>query len=252
VEDAPRRTSTPPVIGITCYEEDAAWGNWRTTAAVLPARYVRSLERAGAMPVLIPPQQLDASEAVQLLGHLDGLVVAGGNDIAPRLYGEDPHPETVVAAGERDHLELAVVTAAAEAEVPTLAICRGLQVMNVARGGTLIQHLPDVVGHEEHSPTPGAFGVHEVGVEDGTRLAALLSWRRARVPTHHHQAVGSLGDSLVASAYADDKVIEAVEDPGLPFFLGVQWHPEAGEDPALFEALVAAARARATERTSVG
>lgn len=235
---------TRPVIGITCYEEPARWGSWDTVAALVPASYVRSLERAGAMPLLVPPQTLTPEEADELVGRLDGLVIAGGNDVDPTFYGAPAHARTEVAGGPRDSLELAAVGAAVGAELPTLAICRGLQVLNVARGGTLIQHLPDVVGHEGHSPTPGSFGAHEIHIAAGSRLASLLSWGDADVPTHHHQAIDALGTGLTVSATADDGTIEAVEDATVPFLIGVQWHPEAGDDPALFEALVDAARTR--------
>ena len=242
---AEREGAGRPVIGVTCYEEEASWGSWRTVAALLPVSYVRNLENAGAIPVLLPPQHLTALEAEHLVARLDGIVIAGGNDMAPSYYGEASHEQTVVAGGQRDELELKTITAAAEAAVPTLAICRGLQILNVARGGSLVQHLPDVVGHEGHSPTPGDFGEHVVKIEPGSKLASLLAWESAGVPTHHHQGIGELGRGLTPSAYAEDGVIEAVEDTTVPFLVGVQWHPEAGGDPSLFEALVAAARQRA-------
>lgn len=237
-----------PIIGISCYEEEAAWGSWRRPAALLPVSYVRSIEGAGAIPVLIPPQRLSAREAAHLLSRLDGLVVAGGNDVDPGYYGAEAHGETVVAGGGRDALELATLAAASESGLPTLAICRGLQVLNVARGGSLIQHLPDVVGHGDHSPVSDGYGDHVVALESGSKLASLLSWTKGPVPTHHHQAIDRLGAGLVASAHAPDGVVEAVEDPSLPFLVGVQWHPEAGSDPSLFEALVAAAGERALGR----
>ncbi|MHB1986988.1 MAG: gamma-glutamyl-gamma-aminobutyrate hydrolase family protein [Acidimicrobiales bacterium] len=240
-----------PVVGITCYEEKAQWGNWDTLAALVPASYVRAVERAGGIAVLIPPQAVTPLEAASLVQRLDGLVAAGGSDVDPSLYGAEVHEQTVVAGGARDGLELATITAAGANAVPTLAVCRGLQVLNVARGGTLIQHLPDVVGHDRHSPVPDDFGEHEVHLEAGSRIASLLAWEAARVPTHHHQAIGELGHGLTASAYADDGVIEAVEDTTLPFLVGVQWHPEAGKDPALFEALVDAARERALMRNEL-
>jgi putative glutamine amidotransferase len=241
-----------PVVGVTCYEEEAEWGSWREEAALLPLSYVRAVERAGGIPVLVPPQRLSPEEAAVLVGRLDGLVVAGGPDVDPARYGADAHEATVVARGERDALELAAVHAIVAGEVPTLAICRGLQVLNVARGGTLVQHLPDRVGHDGHSPVAAGYGRHEVHVAAGSQLARLVPWRSAEVPTHHHQAIDRLGDGLVASARADDGVIEAVEDPSVPFLVGVQWHPEAGKDPALFEALLAAARERAALRGSGG
>lgn len=230
-----------PLIGITCYEEEAAWGRWRQPAALLPARYVRALEGVGATCLLVPPQHLSRDEAAELCRRLDGLVVAGGNDVAPAHYGEEPHPATIVASGARDELELELVALASERALPTLAICRGMQVLNVARGGNLIQHLPDVVGHEGHSPTPGTHSSHRVRVRAGSRLAAALGWTEGEVPTHHHQAVGELGKGLRAVATAEDGTVEALEDDGLPFMVAVQWHPEVADDPSLFAALVAAA-----------
>lgn len=238
-----------PVIGITCYEEEATWSSWRRVAALLPVSYIRAIERAGGIPVLLPPQLVTAEDADRLIERLDGLVVAGGDDVEPSRYGHEPHRATVVAGGERDALELSAVGAAMDGGLPTLAICRGIQVLNVARGGTLIQHLPDVVGHDRHSPTPGTHGTHEVRVEAGTRLSEVLGWVSADVPTHHHQAVGELGRGLTPAAFAEDGIVEAVEDQGVPFLIGVQWHPEVGEDPALFEGLVAAARERLATRT---
>jgi putative glutamine amidotransferase len=243
--------STRPVIGVTCYEEQAAWGSWHRQAALLPASYVRAVEAAGGSVLLLPPQRLSPEEAVDLVSRLDGLVLAGGNDVDPALFGEDPHPKTVVAKGERDALELATLEAAVSGCLPTLAICRGLQVLNVARGGTLIQHLPDVVGHNEHSPEPDGYGEHLVHLEEGSRLSSLVSWESARVPTHHHQGIGMIGEGLVASAHAEDGVVEALEDTSMPFLLGVQWHPEAGEDHELFVGLTKAASERARSKEPV-
>lgn len=240
--------SKRPVIGITCSEEEASWGAWQRPAALLPASYVRAVESAGGLPVLLPPQPLSAEEAAELLARLDGLIVSGGNDVAPTYYGEEPHRETVVASGARDDLELAAVSAAIESELPLLAICRGLQVLNVARGGSLIQHLPDVVGHGEHSPIRDGYGAHEVAIAAGSKLASLLSWERGPVPTHHHQGIARVGEGLRPSAHASDGLVEALEDDSLPFLVGVQWHPEVGEDPALFVGLVEAARQRASKR----
>ncbi len=241
-----------PVVGVTCYEETASFGSFELTAALLPARYVRALERAGASVLILPPQHLAPDETAELCARIDGLVVAGGADIDPARYGADAHPETVVAGGARDALELGLVEAAAETTLPTLAICRGLQVLNVARGGSLLQHLPDVLGHDLHSPVRNGYADHDVRLVPGSRLASLLGSGEAGVPTHHHQAIDVLGEGLVATAHADDGVIEAVEDPSLPFLLGVQWHPEVGQDPSLFEALVAAAAERSSSRGSVG
>jgi len=233
--------STRPVIGITAYEETATWNQWSALASLLPARYVQSVESAGGMPLLIPVQDLSVDDARTLLGRLDGVIVSGGPDVNPDRYGQVPHPKTGHPRDRRDEIEATLLEAATTVEVPTLAICRGLQVLNVLRGGTLLQHLPDVVGHGGHVPDPRGHGAHSVRVEPGTLLAELVGWEHADVPTHHHQAVDRLGEGLVATAWAEDGTVEGVEDRSVPFLVGVQWHPEAGEDVSLFRGLVAAA-----------
>lgn len=233
--------SARPLIGITAYEEMASWNQWHARASLLPARYVRSVEAAGGLPVLIPVQALSLEDARRLLSRLDGVILSGGPDVNPVRYGAAPHVSTSEPRDERDELEATLIGAVSTGAIPTLAICRGLQVLNVERGGTLVQHLPETVGHSGHSPTPGEHGVHEVRVEPGTLLADSLGWARAGVPTHHHQAIARLGEGLVATAWAEDGTIEAVEDRSVPFLLGVQWHPEAGEDLSLFRALISAA-----------
>jgi gamma-glutamyl-gamma-aminobutyrate hydrolase PuuD len=241
--------SNRPVIGITAYEEQAVWNQWDARASLLPASYVRSVEAAGGLAMLIPVQQLSGEDARELLTRLDGVVLSGGPDVNPSRYGADRNARTGASRDERDGVELSLVEAAVAGALPTLAICRGLQVLNVARGGTLVQHLPDVVGHGEHSPVANGHGVHDVRVEPGTLLADAVDWERAGVPTHHHQAIDRLGGGLVVTAWADDGTIEAVEDRSVPFLIGVQWHPEAGTDLSLFRALVAAAaRASAVTR----
>lgn len=216
-----------------------SWGVWRQPAALIPLAYVRAIERAGGRPLLVPP----SDEAVEeTLAVLDALLVSGGPDIDPRLYGQDPHPETTGVREERDRGELALLTAALERDLPVLAVCRGSQLLNVARGGDLVQHLPDVVGDEKHKHTPGAFADHEVDVDPAARLGTLVG-DRAPVKSHHHQGFGRLGNGLVATAWAEDGTVEALEDPSRRFALGVLWHPEEGEDAALFRALVAEARA---------
>ena len=216
-----------------------SWGVWRQPAALIPLAYVRAIERAGGRPLLVPP----SDEAVEeTLAVLDALLVSGGPDIDPRLYGQDPHPETTGVREERDRGELALLTAALERDLPVLAVCRGSQLLNVARGSDLVQHLPDVVGDEKHKHTPGAFADHEVDVDPAARLGTLVG-DRAPVKSHHHQGFGRLGNGLVATAWAEDGTVEALEDPSRRFALGVLWHPEEGEDAALFRALVAEARA---------
>ena len=223
-----------PVIGITTYVTAASWSYWNRDAALIPADYVEAVERAGGRPLLVPPSE----EAIEeTLDALDALIFSGGADLDPELYGQEPHPETAGVRGDRDRAELALLTAALERDMPVLAICRGSQILNVARGGDLLQHLPDVVGDEKHKHTPGTFADHDVTVERGTRLASLLG-DRAPVKSHHHQGFGRLGDGLQVTAHAEDGTIEAVEATDRRFTLGVLWHPEAGEDMKLFEALV--------------
>jgi gamma-glutamyl-gamma-aminobutyrate hydrolase PuuD len=229
-----------PVIGITAYAEPAVrWGVWEVPAAVVPLAYVRQVEAAGGRPLLVPPS-LDAIE--ETLDVLDGLLFSGGSDIDPGEYGQEAHPETNGIRPERDRAELVLLTAALERDLPLLAVCRGSQVLNVVRGGDLVQHLPEVVGDEKHKHTPGTFADHEVDVKEGTRLRALLG-ERAPVKSHHHQGFGRVGEGLVETAWAEDGTLEAVEDPDKRFAVGVLWHPEEGEDAALFDALVAEARA---------
>ncbi|MDF5752650.1 gamma-glutamyl-gamma-aminobutyrate hydrolase family protein [Spongiactinospora sp. TRM90649] len=226
-----------PVIGITCYVEQAAFGAWDLRSAVLPYEYVEHVERAGGVPVVIPP----SGAAESLIDRLDGLIVAGGGDIDPVRYGRPLHPRTTAVRAFRDEAELALTRAALRARLPYLGICRGLQVLNVALGGTLCQHLPDVVGHTRHAPAPGSFGVMPVYPIPGTLVSKIVS--PGDVHHYHHQAVADLAAGLTASAYADDGSVEAVELEEHPFTIAVQWHPERGEDPSLFAALVAAASA---------
>jgi putative glutamine amidotransferase len=231
-----------PLVGITTYVTPARFGAWDEETALVPASYVHAVERAGGRPLLVPPSEQGVEET---LDAVDGLIFSGGSDLDPELYGQDPHPETHGVVEERDRAELALLAAALERDLPVLAICRGSQVLNVARGGDLVQHLPDLVGHEEHKHTPGVFADHDVSVEHGTRLASLLG-DRTHVKSHHHQGFGRLGEGLRVAAHAEDGAVEAVEDPSRRFALGVLWHPEAGEDLKLFEALVLeAARCRA-------
>ena len=228
------------MIGITAYAEPAVrWGVWEVPAAVVPLAYVRQVEAAGGRPLLLPPSLEGIEETLDVL---DGLLFSGGSDIDPGEYGQDAHPETNGIRPERDRAELALLTAALDRDLPLLAVCRGSQVLNVARGGDLVQHLPEVVGDEKHKHTPGTFADHEVDVKEGTRLGALLG-ERAPVKSHHHQGFGRIGERLVETAWAEDGTLEAVEDPDKRFAVGVLWHPEEGEDAALFDALVAEARA---------
>ena len=233
-----------PIIGITTYAEQARWGVWDSPAALIPLAYVHAVERAGGRPLLVPSSE----EAIEeTLDALDGLLLSGGSDIDPELYGAEAHPETNGVRPERDRAEIALLRAALERDMPVLAVCRGSQVLNIARGGDIVQHLPEVVGDEKHKHTPGVFGDHDVDLVPGTRLQRVLG-DRAPVKSHHHQGYGSLGEGLQEAARADDGTIEAIEDPSRRFALGVLWHPEEGEDFALFGELVDEARGYREER----
>lgn len=236
-----------PLIGITAYAEpEVRWGAWELPAALIPLAYVEAIERAGGRALLVPPSEDGIEET---LDALHGLLFSGGSDLDPETYGQQPHRETTGIRSDRDRGELALLTAALDRDLPVLAVCRGSQLLNVARGGDLVQHLPDVVGDERHKHTPGVFGEHDVTVEQDSRLGSLLG-ARAPVKSHHHQGFGRLGGGLVPTAYAEDGTLEALEDPTKRFALGVLWHPEAGEDAALFAALVEQAREYRASRLS--
>jgi putative glutamine amidotransferase len=233
-----------PVIGITTYLTSARFGAWEEDAALVPAAYVRAVEAAGGRALLVPPSTDGIGET---LDRLDGLLFSGGSDLDPELYGQESHPETNGIVPQRDEGELALLRAALERDMPVLAVCRGSQVLNVALGGDLVQHLPDVVGDDKHKHTPGAFADHDVDVLAGTRIQRVLG-DRAPVKSHHHQGYGRLGEGLQEAARAEDGTIEALEDPSRRFAVGVLWHPEAGEDFALFAELVAEAASYRKER----
>ncbi len=239
-----------PQVGISTYGEPARWGPWDRPAALVPMSYPEAVAAAGGVPVLLPP--LPGIE--EALSRLDALVLPGGGDIDPAAYGADPHPLTERVYPGRDRAERALLAAALAAGIPVLAICRGLQIVNVSRGGTLRQHLPDDVGHHDHGPVAGAYGSHPVRIAADSLLGRILGppgadgQVRTAVPTYHHQAIDRLGRGLVATAWADDGTIEAVQpDPAsngeTGFLLAVQWHPEAGDDLRLFEALITKAGA---------
>jgi putative glutamine amidotransferase len=233
-----------PVVGITTYVEPARWGAWELEAALIPFAYVQAVERAGARPLLVPPSDEGVEETLDVL---DGLLLSGGSDLDPETYGAEAHPATSGLRPERDRAELALLEGALARDMPVLAVCRGFQVLNVACGGDLVQHLPEVVGDEKHREVPGTFSEHPVRIEDGSKLGAVLG-DSAPVMSSHHQGVGTVGRGLREVAWADDGTIEGLEDPERRFALGVLWHPEAGEDMKLFEALVAEARAYRDER----
>jgi gamma-glutamyl-gamma-aminobutyrate hydrolase PuuD len=222
-----------PVIGITTYLTPAAWGAWELDAALVPASYVRAVARAGGAPLLVPP----GASYEETLDAVDGLIFSGGSDLDPELYGEQAHPETNGWVRERDDFELGLMEAALARDVPLLAICRGSQVLNVALGGDLEQHVPDRVQSDVHKETPGVFADHDVAVLPDTTLSSIIG-ERTEVKSHHHQGYGELGSGLREAARAPDGTVEALEDPTRRFTVGVLWHPEEGEDLALFEALV--------------
>jgi putative glutamine amidotransferase len=227
-----------PLIGLTTYREEAAWGVWRQRADVLPTQYAAAVEATGGVPVLLPPVgQAGAADAV--VARLDGLVISGGADVDPDRYGEEPHPRTAGWRPDRDAWESALLDAADAAGLPVLGVCRGMQVMAVHAGGVLEQHVPDLVEHEQHSPGGDEFGAIEVTTVPGTRISGLVGGRLS-VNCHHHQSVRT-HPGFDAVAHAADGTLEAMEAPGERFCLGVQWHPETAADVGLLAGLVRAA-----------
>lgn len=237
--------SESPLIGVTTYLEQAQTGVWDVPASFLPKVYIDAVTDAGGIAVLLPPQPASESTARTLLSALDGLIVSGGADVDPRRYGQSPHERTGAPRTDRDDWEDHLLTAAIALDLPFLGICRGAQMLNVALGGTLVQHLPDVVGSDAYQPAPAQFGEAEASVAPGSRLAALLGDHGDPLPIHvyHHQALDEVAPGLRVTARTEDGVIEAVELTTVPFGLGVQWHPEENAaDRRLFAGLVDAAR----------
>lgn len=235
-----------PLIGITSYREDAAWGVWRLKADLLPTQYAAAVEAAGGVPVLLPPAtpDRDRSEAAAVVAaRLDGLVISGGADVEPARYDAEPHPRTTIWREDRDAWELALLSEAERLALPVLGVCRGMQVMAVHAGGRLDQHVPDLVDHDQHNPGADAYGAMEVRISEGTRIQSLVG-SRLTVNCHHHQSVAE-HPGFTASAFAADGTLEAMELPGPRFCLGVQWHPETAADTGLFAGLVAAAEQHA-------
>ncbi|HEY2213428.1 MAG TPA: gamma-glutamyl-gamma-aminobutyrate hydrolase family protein [Acidimicrobiales bacterium] len=245
---------TIPLIGISTYVADTAWNNWERRSAVLPESYYELVASAGGRPMLLPPPHTSpagpGSGATEVIQALDGLILTGGGDVDPEAYGEVPDPTVGGVNPVRDESERALLAAALAADLPVLAICRGLQVLNVELGGTLHQNLPDVIGSLTHRAAPLVFGEVAVSTDPDTRANAVFG-ANPTVLCSHHQSIDQLGRGLVATARATDGVIEAVELPSARFVLGVQWHPEEGRDQRPFAALVAAATAYRESRTAI-
>ena len=238
------RRSSAPVIGLTTALEQAKTGVWNVPASFLPKAYIQAVNRAGGIALLLPPQPVDSTIANRVLDGLDGLIVTGGKDVDPARYGQPAHPETDTPRTDRDEWEDALLRAAIARELPFLGICRGLQMLNVALGGTLHQHLPDVIGSTRFNSGYGEYSENEVEVGAGTKTAELLNGDAAlSVHSYHHQAVDELADGLTVAARSDDGTVQAVELKGVPFGVAVQWHPEGNpDDVRLFAGLVDAAR----------
>jgi putative glutamine amidotransferase len=243
-------SSARPIVGLTTYLQQAQTGVWDVRASFLPAIYIDGVTMAGGIPLLLPPQPVDAEIAGRVLDSLDGLVLTGGRDVDPAMYGQQAHPATDAPARDRDAWEFTLLQEALRRGLPVLGICRGAQVLNVALGGTLHQHVPDVVGHIRHQQGNAVFNTSAIQTVPGTRLAALLG-ESTEAQCYHHQAIAELGQGLLASAWDPDGVIEGIEMPGAPFVLAVQWHPEERlDDLRLFAAVVGAAASYMTEKVN--
>jgi putative glutamine amidotransferase len=229
-----------PLIGVCAAIEPASFGVWKDEpATLLPLSYSRAIHGAGAMMAMLPPDRRAAEDPGELLDRIDGLVLAGGADIDPDAQGVEAHPETVGTNPDRDRFEIALALGALERGIPLLGVCRGMQILNVACGGTLDQHIPETLGHEIHRPTPGSWAEHEVRLEPGSLAARAAGADSLTVKSHHHQGIERVADDLAASAWAtDDESVEAIEAPGDGFVLGVLWHPEENTDDRVIPALI--------------
>ena len=237
---------TQPVIGLTTYLTRGQMTTYDAVMAVLPAHYVEGVVRAGGTAVLLPPQVLTSGEATEIISRLDGLIISGGEDVNPRLYGQVPGPHTEEPADIRDASESALLTAALERGLPLLGICRGAQMLNVHLGGTLHQHLPDVVGHHRYQVGDGLFHPEEMSLEPGSLIASIYRHTTATGMVYHHQGIDRVAPGLSVTARGFDRVVQAVEIDGHPFGLAVQWHPEENlQDLVVFEALVQASQRKA-------
>ncbi len=233
-----------PVIGLTSYRQRGQTGVWDTEMAMLPAFYLEGVTRAGGIAVILPPQQVNSEDARNLLAGLDGLVITGGRDVEAARYGHESHEKAEKPDRLRDLLEDELITAAIQMKLPFLGICRGAQMLNVNRVGTLIQHLPDVVGDNRYLQGGGNFAHMQMSVREGSLLSSIVGEQVDNAALYHHQAIDEPGEGLQVVAYSPDGIVQAVEVEGHPFGLAVQWHPEQTlEDLRLFEALIAAANA---------
>jgi putative glutamine amidotransferase len=234
-----------PTIGITMARVEATWGVWNQTAAVLPFAYVTAVQRAGGTAILIPPDPAVAEEPDAVLDRIDALILSGGHDIDPATYAAEPHPATNGTVLERDQTEIGLARRAVQRDLPVLGVCRGMQLLNVAFGGTLHQHLPELYGHEEHRRVPGSFigSDHDVTLEPGSRAAQAAGEDVHVTKSHHHQGVDAIAEGFTVSGHSTiDELVEAIEYPACRFVLGVQWHPEADENSPVIAALVEQAR----------
>lgn len=243
-EDASSSQGPRPRIGLTTYYQEGSWGDWNSVAAIVPGAYIEGVAAAGGVPVLLPPVGTDTT----VLELLDGLIVIGGVDVDPRFYGADRHERTT-SQPSRDEHDIALTLSALEREIPLFAICRGAQILNVALGGTLTQHLPDLnPGAAQYQPGPGRYGKVRFSTVPGSRCAQLLG-PSAESPCYHHQALDEVAEGLVVTARAADGTIEAVETTTGAWTLGVQFHPEENrKDARLFEGFIDVARRFAKDR----
>jgi putative glutamine amidotransferase len=235
--------SSAIAIGICAAVERVRWDAWDQVVTMVPRSYATAVQRAGAIALMLPPDEAASRSAEPFLEHIDGLVLAGGADIDPAFYGQEPEEGVTRVWPERDRFEIGLTRAALQRGMPVLGICRGMQLLNVERGGTLIQHLPAAVGHDDHRHTPGAFGDHQVKLASGSLAAEAVGSERTTVKSHHHQGVDELGEGLIASGWSvGDQTVEAIELPrdAHPFALGVLWHPEEDEASRVIGSLVEA------------
>ena len=243
------------MIGLVAALEQARYSGWDRPCVLLQHSYIQAVQRAGGLAVMIPPDPALERNPDEILDRIDGLLLAGGSDINPATYGEEQHPETNGIVDERDAVELALITRAIERDMPALCVCRGMQMLNIARGGNLIQHLPDVLNHQEHRRNPGTFdgNEHDVALDAGSLAAQAAGAEVTMTKSHHHQAIGRLGDGLVVTGRSTlDELPEAIELPDHTYVLGVQWHPEADTASHIIESLVEQARQSAATLADPG